>query len=61
MTIGFLYWLLMILALIFGGWVYWPVVGSPTPTWRPLGYSGLLWILLFLLGWKVFGFPLRSF
>ena len=54
-TIGFLFWLLMILSLIFG-WLAYP----PTPNWRPFGYSMLLWILLFLLGWKVFGWPIAG-
>lgn len=62
MTIGFLYWLLMALALIFGGVLYWPAAAPPAPTsgWRPLGYSTLLWILLFLLGWQVFGWPIKG-
>ncbi len=54
-TIGFLFWLLMILWLIFGGWVYW----SP-PNWRPFGGHLLLWVLLFLLGLKAFGFPISG-
>lgn len=56
MKIGFLFWLLMILWLIFGFWVYWPAGGQ----WQPLGSNLLLWILLALLGWKVFGAPLQE-
>lgn len=53
--IGMLFWILMILALI-GGWIIYP--HNETTGYRPLGYSLLLWVLLFLLGWKTFGFPI---
>lgn len=57
MTIAFLYWLLMILWLIFG--FVW--TGPETsPVYRRYGGHVLLWILLFLVGWKVFGFPLKD-
>lgn len=50
MTIGFLFWLLMVLWLIFGiavpHWGAW--------SWAIPG-SLLLWIILALLGWKTFG------
>lgn len=50
MTKGLLFWLIMVLSLIFWGWQrpwsnYWPF------------FNGLVvYILLFLLGWQVFGF-----
>ncbi len=53
MTIAFLFWLLMILWLIFGLYM-----GRDNHLW--LGGGLLLWILLFLLGWKVFGFPIQG-
>lgn len=55
MTIGFLFWLLMILWLLFGLWA------APRPLnhyWA--GGHVLLWLLLFLLGWEVFGFPIKG-
>lgn len=56
MTVGLLFWFLMIIALIFG-WVVYP----PTPpNYRPFGYSLLLWILLVLLGIGVFGWPIKG-
>lgn len=55
MTIGVLFWILMILWLIFGFWVY-----APNPDRRVIGGHGLLWVLLFLLGWSVFGFPIKG-
>jgi hypothetical protein len=48
MTIAFLFWLLMILWLVFGVWSTWPNL-------RAGGPDLLLFILLGLLGWKVFG------
>lgn len=56
MTIGLLYWILMLVWLLFGFW-YEP---SPASRWRPLGGHLLLWFLLFLIGWKIFGFPIKG-
>jgi hypothetical protein len=59
MTVGFLFWLLMLLWLIVGLFFTWPA----TPTqlaFYPIGGHVVLWILLFLLGWKVFGFPIHG-
>lgn len=55
MSIGVLFWLLWILAIIFGAWASWPVSNL-----RPLGGSLLVWVLFGLLGWKVFGFPIHG-
>lgn len=54
MTLGFLFWLIMFLVLLFGGYIGWsgPVLF--------LGFNGLLWVLLFLLGVKVFGWPIKE-
>lgn len=56
MTIGFIFWLLMILWAVFG-------VYSNPPTrenFPAFGGSLLLFILLFLLGWKTFGFVIQG-
>jgi len=53
LSIGVVFWILMLIWLIFGGWIYW----SPA-NYRPFGGHLLLWFLLFLLGWEVFGFPI---
>jgi hypothetical protein len=56
MTIGFIFWLLMLLWLIFGIWssygtsINWPIVGG----------SLFAFVLFFLLGWKVFGWPIAG-
>jgi hypothetical protein len=58
MSIGFLFWLLMVLWLVFG--MYWNWPSQPGPAgFGPLGSSLLLFILLFLLGWAVFGFVIQ--
>lgn len=54
MPIGILFWVLMILWLLFGAWVYYP------SGWQVVGWSALLWVLLALLGWQQFGPPLRK-
>ena len=56
MTIGFIFWLLMILWLIFGGYTYRTSLNAPL-VW---GGNALLFVLLFLLGWRVFGWPITG-
>jgi hypothetical protein len=60
MTVGFLFWLLMILWLIAGVLVYWPAPGADRRAFWPVGGHVLIWVLLFLLGWQVFGWPIKS-
>jgi hypothetical protein len=58
MTLSFIFWLLMLLALVLGlSWRMWPEVAGP---WTgPVG--GLyLFVLLALLGFAVFGSPIRG-
>lgn len=55
MPIAMIYWIIMLLWLIFGLWTYWP-----SPDRRIMGGHFLLWLLLFLLGWEVFGFPIKG-
>lgn len=52
MSIALLFWVLMILALLFSFFSNWPLSGSNA---RPFGMSLLVWLLLALLGWQVFG------
>lgn len=58
MTISFIFWLLMLLWAVFGAWVYRrrPVEG---PAWI-IGSDVVLFILLFLLGWQAFGWPIKG-
>jgi hypothetical protein len=52
-SIGLLYWILYVIAVIFGPLAAWP--RDPATGWRPFGGSLLLFVLLFLIGWKLFG------
>lgn len=53
MPIGILFWVLMILWFLFGLW--WNVADFREGKYGPLGGNFLLFILLGLLGWRVFG------
>ena len=58
-TIGLLFWLLMVIWFVFGLYANWSPPGSP-------GFNGfianniLLFVLLFLLGWGIFGFVVKG-
>jgi len=54
--IGVVFWILMLLWLVGGFWVYY----SPSPNYRMYGGHLFLWFLLFLVGWEVFGFPISK-
>ena len=58
MPISMLFWFLYVIFILFGGWAYY----QPDPNrgrW-PLGGHLLLCILIFLLGWHVFGFVIKG-
>lgn len=57
MSIGLAYWVLILVWAVFGLWSGWPTGGN---AFRPLGGTLLLFILLVLIGWKVFGPPIHS-
>ena len=55
MSIGFVFWLIMLIGFIF--WAY-AVFTPATPYGR---YHPIVWwVLLFLLGWGTFGFPIHG-
>ena len=57
MTLGFVYWFLLLCWLVFG------LVGiyRPYPADRGLlGHALFFFILFFVLGWRVFGFPIQG-
>jgi hypothetical protein len=58
-SIGLLFWLLMVLWFIFGLYINWPQPGAPA-NFGPIGGNLLLFILLFLLGWACFGFVIQG-
>lgn len=54
MPISILFLVLMILWAIFSGWCCWP------ENKKLAGTHLLLFILLFILGWRVFGFVIQN-
>ena len=58
MTLSVLYWVMMLLWALFGVFPFFP--RGEERNWHPFGGSLLLFILLALVGWKVFGSPLRG-
>jgi hypothetical protein len=58
MTIGLVFWILMLFWLVFGIWSNWPSINSGQ--YAPFGGNLLLFILLLLLGWHAFGAPIRG-
>ena len=58
-TIGLVFWILMLLWLVLGLIWNWP--GNPAGLpYGPLGNVVLLFILFFLLGWHAFGPPVHG-
>jgi hypothetical protein len=55
MDIGLAFWIIMLI-LLFVGWRY----NSVAPNAWGYGFSGVIWFLFFLVGWKVFGFPIHG-
>jgi len=57
MSVGMLFWILMIFWIVFGAWTY----RSPDGKFNFVGVGGslLLWLLLALLGWRLFGSPVH--
>lgn len=58
MPIGMIFWLLMILWFIFGLYWNWPAQPGPSG-FGGLGGHLLLFILFFIVGWKLFGFVVQ--
>lgn len=59
MTIGVLFWILMLLWLLFGLYTSWSA--SPgRPGYVLIGGHLLTFILFFLIGWRIFGPPVHG-
>jgi hypothetical protein len=56
MTLGLIYWILMLIWFVFGLLVHFTVVAGP---YTVVGNSLLLFVLFLILGWQVFGAPVR--
>lgn len=58
MSKGLVFWLVMIIAIIFALIAGWP--GATPGNYRyTTANSIVVWILLFILGWAVFGFVIQ--
>lgn len=59
MSLGLIFWILMLIWAVFTAWSYWPNPATPSPhiVW---GSSALLFVLFLVLGWAVFGAPVRG-
>lgn len=57
MSFALIYWIIMLLWFVFGMWSNWPIAGN---NGKVVGGHVILFILLVLLGWKVFGQPIHS-
>lgn len=55
MTKEFLFWILMLIWLVFGGLGF----RSPDQTWYRGGWAGMTFLIIAILGWAVFGPPIR--
>lgn len=61
MSVGFIFWFVMLLWLLlslFWGWRADRAGGFVT--FAPIGINGVVFVLLFLLGWHVFGWPISG-
>ena len=57
MSLQLLFWMVYILALVFGGWLNY---APNTPWLKPFGSYFAIWLLVGILGWKVFGPAIHS-
>ncbi len=58
MPLSFIFWLIFVLCFIFSFWsggYYRPEVG-----YRPFGPYFAIFLLIFFLGWRVFGFVIQN-
>lgn len=59
MTLGLVFWIIMLVLLVFGFLGARPPEGQPWK-WGSFGMSLVVFVLFFLLGWQVFGPMLRK-
>jgi hypothetical protein len=56
MPLQLLFWMIYILAIFFSGWLYY---APNTPWFRPFGGVLVVWVLIGILGYRVFGSAIR--
>jgi hypothetical protein len=60
MSLALIFWVLMLLWVVAGLWWHLAAnVATPPFVYAPLGLHLFLFILLLLLGWGIFGAPIR--
>lgn len=59
-AIGVLFWLLMIFWFVLGIIFTWPSAPTTPLGFRPVGNHFLIFIVICILGWKVFGPPFHG-
>ena len=57
MTLSVLFWVLMIVSLIFGFWAHYEP--AQPFQFKTGGYNLLIFVLLAILGWAQFGWPVK--
>ena len=55
MSIGLIFWIIMLVGILFWGFV-WMTPQNPYGRYHPIVW----WVLLFLLGWGTFGPPIHG-
>jgi hypothetical protein len=56
MPLNILFWVIYLIALLVAWWGYYE---AGKPWFRPFGSAIALWLLVGILGWKVFGAAVR--
>lgn len=59
MSAGIWFWILFVLCVFFNVFFNWPADPNKPQAWGPFGGSLLLFVLIGLLGWGIFGAPLK--
>lgn len=57
MSLGLAFWIILLISFVFGCWSSLPLGSKPYSAW---GGNLLVFVLILLLGWKVFGPPIHS-
>ena len=60
MTLGLVFWILMLIWLVFGLVWNWPGGNPALAPYGPIGNTILLFVLFLLLGWHAFGPPVHG-